>query len=141
MPLGLECTTTGTRGHLGDCRLYAACGASEHHLLYLLQDRAFSCCSSDCATSCLRNTNPPTPNRPAAMKEQAAVIKNSRLFKWRLVGPGSNLVLCWIEWSIPPKSLTEQAPQITLSVAISPIVVQTADICWCNMPWVGIQYP
>jgi hypothetical protein len=72
------------------------------------------------------------------MKEQAAVIKNSRLFIWRLVGPGSNLVLCWIKWAIHPKSLTEQAPQITPSVAILPIVVQTTDIYWCLC--LGLEY-
>ena len=106
--------------------------------LHLLQFRAFSRYSGDCAKSCLGNTNPPTSNRPAAMKEQAAVIKNSRLFIWRLVGLGENLALCQIKWSIHPKSLTEQALQIAPSVGILPIVLQTADICWCLC--LGLEY-
>jgi hypothetical protein len=50
-------------------------------------------------------------------------------------------MVVWIKYSIYPKSLSEQAPQIARPGTILPIMVQNADICWCNMPWIDIQYP
>lgn len=72
---------------------------------------------------------------PAIMKEQAAIINNFRLFIWRLVGLGSNLGLYRIKWSIHPKSLIAQAPEI----ALVPVVGQSVRCAPNSHAWIQFE--